>query len=163
MPSSQMHCGFAMPTRDMCCRRRRVLWSVAAMRGGRPEYDKVLLERGPWRPALNSAPAEAMEEKRPVQIADIRETSSFTAGGQTTIAAVELGGLRTVPMVPMIADEKAIGMIVIYRTIVRPSSTSRLHWLRISRSRPLSPSRTRGCSTSCVNLLAAADCDGPCV
>ena len=96
--------------------------SVAAMRGGRPEYAQFLLERGPWRPALNSAPAEAMEEKRPVQIADIRETSSFTAGGQTTIAAVELGGLRTVLMVPMIADEKAIGMIVIYRTIVRPFS-----------------------------------------
>jgi GAF domain-containing protein len=96
--------------------------SVAAMRGGRPEYAQFLLERGPWRPALNSAPAEAMDEKRPVQIADIRETSSFTAGGQTTIAAVELGGLRTVLMVPMIAEEKAIGMIVIYRTIVRPFS-----------------------------------------
>jgi hypothetical protein len=49
----------------------------------------------------------------PVQIADMRETSSFTAGGQVTIAAVELGGLRTVLMVPMIADEKAIGIIVI--------------------------------------------------
>ena len=100
--------------------------SVAAMRGGRPEYAQFLLERGPWRPALNSAPAEAMEEKRPVQIADIRETSSFTAGGQTTIAAVELGGLRTVLMVPMIADEKAIGMIVIYRTIVRPFSDKQI-------------------------------------
>ena len=36
-----------------------------------------------------------------------------------TVAAVELGGLRTVLIVPMIADEKAIGIIVIYRTVVR--------------------------------------------
>jgi transcriptional regulator with GAF, ATPase, and Fis domain len=100
--------------------------SVAVMRGGRPEYAQFLLERGPWRPAPNSAPAEAMEERRPVQIADMRETSSFTAGGQTTIAAVELAGARTVLMVRMIADEKAIGMIVIYRTIVRPFSDKQI-------------------------------------
>jgi GAF domain-containing protein len=34
---------------------------VAAMRGGRPEYAQFLRERGPWRPAPNSAPAVAME------------------------------------------------------------------------------------------------------
>jgi two-component system, NtrC family, sensor kinase len=96
--------------------------SVAAMRGGRPEYAQFLRERGPWRPAPNSAPSQAMEQKMPMQLADMRETSSFTAGGQVTVAAVELGGLRTVLMVPMIADEKAIGIIVIYRRVVRPFS-----------------------------------------
>ena len=67
-----------------------------------------------------------MEQKVSVQIADMRETSSFTASGQVTVAAVELGGLRTVLIVPMIADEKAIGIIVIYRTVVRSFSDKRI-------------------------------------
>jgi transcriptional regulator with GAF, ATPase, and Fis domain len=37
--------------------------TVAAMRGGRPEYAQFLRERGPWRPAPNSAPSEAMERR----------------------------------------------------------------------------------------------------
>ncbi len=96
--------------------------SVAAMRGGRSEYAQFWRERGPWRPSPDSAPAQAMEQKRPVQIADMSQTSSYAAGGQATVAAVELGGLRTVLMVPMVADEKAIGIIVIYRSVVRPFS-----------------------------------------
>jgi len=99
---------------------------IAAMRGGRPEYARLLRERGAWRPAPNSAPAQVMEQKKPVQIADLSQTSSYAAGGQVTVAAVELGGLRTVLMVPMIADERAIGIIVIYRSVVRPFSDKQI-------------------------------------
>jgi GAF domain-containing protein len=100
--------------------------SVAAMRGGRPEYAQFWRERGPWRPVPHSAPAQAMEQKKSVQIADMCQTSDYAAGGQATLAAVELGGLRTVLMVPMIADEKAVGIIVIYRTVVRPFSDKQI-------------------------------------
>jgi len=100
--------------------------SVAAMRGGRPEYARFWRERGRWRPPPDSAPAQAMEQKKPVQIADMSQTSSYTAGGRATVAAVELGGLRTVLMVPMIADEKAIGIIVIYRSVVRAFSDKQI-------------------------------------
>jgi len=96
--------------------------SVTAMRGGRAEYAQFWRERGPWRPAPHSAPAQAIEQKKPVQIADMYQTSDYAAGGQATVAAVELGGLRTVLMVPMMADEKAVGIIVIYRSVVRPFS-----------------------------------------
>ena len=100
--------------------------SVAATRGGRAEYAQFWRERGPWRPAPHSAPAQAMEQKKPVQIDDMCQTSSYAAGGQMTVAAVELGGLRTVLMVPMIADEKAVGIIVIYRSVVRPFSDKQI-------------------------------------
>jgi signal transduction histidine kinase len=99
---------------------------IAAMRGGRPEYAQFLRERGSWRPAPDSGPAQAMEQKKPVQIADLSQTSAYAAGGQSTVAAVELGGLRTVLDVPMIADEKAIGVIVIYRNVVRPFSDKQI-------------------------------------
>ena len=100
--------------------------TVAAMRGGRAEYAQFWRDRGPWRPAPHSAPAQAMEQKKPVQIADMCQTSDYAAGGQATVAAVELGGLRTVLMVPMIADEKAVGTIVIYRSVVRPFSDKQI-------------------------------------
>jgi signal transduction histidine kinase len=100
--------------------------SVAAMRGGRPEYAQFWRERGPWRPAPHSAPVQAMEQKKPVQIADMSQTSGYAAGGEATVAAVKLGGLRTVLMVPMIADEKAVGIIVIYRSVVRPFSDKQI-------------------------------------
>src|SRR5215469_9354736 len=100
--------------------------SVAALRGERPEYAEFLRERGPWRPAPDSAPSQAMEQKKPVQIADMSQTSGYAAGGQATVAAVKLGGLRTALLVPMVTDEKAIGFIVIYRTIVRPFSDKQI-------------------------------------
>ena len=100
--------------------------SITAVRGVRPEYAQFWRERGPWRPAPDSAPAQAMEQKKPVQIADMSQTSSYAAGGQTTVAAVKLGGLRTTLLVPMVTDEKAIGFIVIYRNVVRPFSDKQI-------------------------------------
>jgi GAF domain-containing protein len=94
--------------------------SVAAMRGWRPEYAEFLRERGPWRPASHGAPAQAMEQKKPVQIADMRETEGYARRERPTVAAVELGGIRTVLFVPMVADEQAIGVIAVYRSVVRP-------------------------------------------
>jgi GAF domain-containing protein len=95
---------------------------VAAMRGGRPEWTQFLRERGPWQPAPHGAPVQAMKQKKPIQIADLRQTSGYAAGERTTVAAVTLGGVRTVLFVPMVADEKAIGIFVIYRSTVRPFS-----------------------------------------
>ncbi|MGB8633287.1 MAG: GAF domain-containing protein [Xanthobacteraceae bacterium] len=100
--------------------------SVAASRGGRPEYAQYWRERGAWRPGPDTAPVQAMEQKKPVQIADMSQTSSYAAGGQATVAAVELGGLRTVLMVPMIGDEKAVGIVVIYRSLVRSFSDKQI-------------------------------------
>jgi GAF domain-containing protein len=63
--------------------------------------------------------AQAMEQKKPIQIADMRQTSGYTRREPATVAAVELGGIRTALFVPMVADEKAIGVIALYRTVVR--------------------------------------------
>ncbi len=100
--------------------------SVAAMCGGQPEYAEFLRERGPWRPAPHGAPAQAMEQKKPIQIADMSQTSGYVAGERATVAAVELGKIRTVLFVPMVADEKAIGVIAVYRRVVRPFSDKQI-------------------------------------
>jgi two-component system, NtrC family, sensor kinase len=108
---------------------------VAAMRGGPPEFAESLRERGPWRPAPHGAPVEAMHKKKSVQITDLSQTAGYAARESNTVIAVELGGVRTVLWVPMVMDEKAIGLIVIYRSVVSPSRISRLPLSRASRNR----------------------------
>ena len=53
--------------------------------------------------------------------------------------------------VPMLKDDELLGAIVIYRQEVRPFTEKQIELVRISPPRPSSPSRTRGCSTSCAN------------
>ena len=53
-------------------------------------------------------------------------------------------------------DDDPIGAIVIYRTrCATVHRTSRSSWCRTSLSRPSSPSRTCGCSTSCANRCSS--------
>src|SRR5262249_37524371 len=92
---------------------------VTAMRGAQPGYAAFLRERGPWRPAPHGATAIAMKEKKPVQLADLSLEPGYAAGDRATVAAVALGGLRTVPFVTMIRDDDAMGVIAIYRCEVR--------------------------------------------
>jgi signal transduction histidine kinase len=99
---------------------------VAAMRGGRPEWAQFLRERGPWQPAPHGASVQAMKQKNPIQIADLSQTSGYAAGERATVAAVTLGEVRTVLFVPMVKGEKAIGIFVVYRSVVRPFSDKQI-------------------------------------
>ena len=69
------------------------------------------------------------------------------------VAAVELGGVRTFLAVPMLKENELIGVFTVYRQEVRPFTDKQIELVRTSPPRPSSPSRTRGCSTSCANLL----------
>jgi two-component system NtrC family sensor kinase len=110
----------------MCCAPRRTLCLLQPCAEGARNTHSFGASVGHGGRRPDSAPTQAMEQKKPVQIADMSQTSSYAARGHATVAAVELGGLRTVLMVPMIADEKAIGIIVIYRSIVRPFSNKQI-------------------------------------
>ena len=63
---------------------------------------------------------------------------------------VEMAGVRTLLVVPMLKERELVGAISVYRQEVGRSPTSRSSWCRISPPRPSSPSRTRDCSTSCA-------------
>ena len=63
----------------------------------------------------------------------------------------KLGGAHDHRRVPMLKDDDLVGAIVIYRQEVGRSPKSRSSWCRTSPPRPSSPSRTRGCSTSCAS------------
>jgi signal transduction histidine kinase/putative methionine-R-sulfoxide reductase with GAF domain len=51
---------------------------------------------------------------------DLAATQGYAEGSPSTVAAVELGGVRTTVAVPMLKDKELIGVIVIFRQEVRP-------------------------------------------
>ena len=91
-----------------------------------------------------------MATKQMVHIDDMMADQTYVSD-PLRIAVVKLGGVRTLLAVPMLKDDELIGAIVIYRQEVRPFTDKQIELVRTSPRRPSSPSRIRGCSTSCAS------------
>ena len=89
--------------------------------------------------------------KKVVHIADLRAEKAYADRDPCIVAGVELGGVRTVLMVPMLKETNSSVRSVCTAKKFGPSPTNRLHWCRTSPLKPSSPSRTRGCSTNYVS------------
>ena len=57
---------------------------------------------------------------QPIQIEDIRTQVHYLEGNAAVVALSDLGGARTLAIVPMLRDDDLIGTITIYRQEVRP-------------------------------------------
>ena len=124
--------------------------AVAATRDAPPGYVEArkrnLLQISPGGPL-----EQVINTKQVVHIADLKELRQYRERHPTIVAAVELGGFRTCLMVPMLRDDELIGAISILRQEVRPFTDKQIDLFRTLPRRPSSPSRTRGCSMSCVS------------
>src|SRR5262249_56671299 len=92
---------------------------------GIPPRIAEYLQRGPHRPALNrpsplTAISRVVQSRQTVHITDYRVDPSYLDGDPLTVAAVELAGIRTLIVVPMLKNNEPIGAIAIYRLEVRP-------------------------------------------
>jgi len=58
--------------------------------------------------------------RQPVQVSDLRADPSYVEGDPLPVAGVEIAGIRTVLLVPMLKENELIGVIAIYRREVRP-------------------------------------------
>jgi two-component system NtrC family sensor kinase len=74
----------------------------------------------PFRPGPNTATARMVQTKKVVHIADLAAEQSYIERVSHTIPSVELGGVRTLLMVPMLKENELVGAIAIYRQEVRP-------------------------------------------
>jgi GAF domain-containing protein len=70
--------------------------------------------------AADAAVTRAATTKQPCHHVDARTEQSYLAGDPQFVAAVNLGGMRTVVSVPILKDDQLIGVISIYRQEVRP-------------------------------------------
>jgi GAF domain-containing protein len=108
--------------------------------------------RLPLRRGENNPIGEMLTAKTVLHVDDLAADERYTKRrNPNVIAAVELGGVRTLLAVPMLKDDELIGALIVYRQEVRPFSDKQINWSRTSPPRPSSPSRTHGCLTSCAN------------
>ena len=80
-------------------------------------------------------------EGKSVQIPDVLADPEYTLR-----EIARLGDFRTILGVPLLREAFPIGLFVLHRATVGHSLTSRSSWWRPSLTRPLSRSRTLGCS-----------------
>jgi signal transduction histidine kinase len=78
------------------------------------EFEKFMDEH-PIQIGRGTTVARAIEEKRPVQIADVFADPEFKFQ-----EGAKIGGVRSVAAVPMLKDNELIGVIAVYRRDVRP-------------------------------------------
>jgi GAF domain-containing protein len=104
------------------------------------EYHEYMRER-PIIPGRGSVLGRAVTECKPVLVDDVEADPEYTLReGQ------RLGGFRTVLCIPLLREGVPIGVIVLTRSTVRPSPTSKLNLQRLFLTKRQSPLRTYGCS-----------------
>jgi GAF domain-containing protein len=83
-----------------------------------PAYAEMR-RREPLRPHPGTAHAEVVRTKQVVHISDARTLPAYLEGSPMPVAIVDVGGARTLLVVPMLKEDDLIGTIVIYRQEVR--------------------------------------------
>jgi len=89
--------------------------TIPAFHGSRTQFvDLINDDPLPLDPSV-SLTAEAMIEKRSMQIADFSDNEIYRSGQPQRLHAVDVEGVRTVMVVPLLIKDEAIGAIFLYR------------------------------------------------
>jgi two-component system NtrC family sensor kinase len=81
-------------------------------------------------PDPNTALGRTIQTKDAVQIEDITADQAYAERDPQRVAAVELGGVRTLLSVPLLKNNEVIGAISIYREVVRPFADKQIALVR---------------------------------
>ena len=94
---------------------------MAALHGDLPGAFKEQWRCGTlFRPHPDVAPARAVRTRKVVHVADLREDRAYLSGDPLPVAGVEVAGIRTLVVIPMLKENEPVGAISIYRKEVRP-------------------------------------------
>jgi signal transduction histidine kinase len=102
---------------------------------GMPPAFEAYLRRGPHRPPLNRVNpltpiGRVIQTHQTVHIADYREDQTYLDRDPITVAAIELAGIRTLVVVPMIKNDELMGAIIIFRQEVRPFTEKQIELVK---------------------------------
>ena len=101
--------------------------------GMSPEFAKWVAEEADKYPPLDTSSEDGfgrmVVEKQPIQILDRRESANYRNGVPSTVALVELGGVRTYLAVPLLKEGRVIGGIVMLRPEVRAFTQKQIELL----------------------------------
>ena len=83
-----------------------------------------------WQVHPRSSMATAIRSKQVVQVEEMRSSPVYLERWPMSVQLVELGGARTVVVVPMLRDDEVIGLITVYRQEVRPFGDKQVDLLK---------------------------------
>ncbi len=94
---------------------------TAALHGDLPDTWFKLWRTGTlYRPGPDVTISRAVASRQPVQTPDLRENPAYLQNEALPVSAVEVAGIRTLVVVPMLKENEVIGAFAIYRKEVRP-------------------------------------------
>src|SRR5262245_16192711 len=103
-------------------------WRAAAMFGVPPAFAEFW-QRGPQHPDPRTALGRVAATKQTVHVADVTTEPAYIENDPVFVAAVKLGGFRTILAVPMLKEDELVGTIAIYRTEVNPFTEKQIELL----------------------------------
>jgi len=81
-------------------------------------FDEYCRQKRVWGPTTGLG--QIVRTKKPVHILDVREQRAYVDREPNRVAAVEMSGMRTIVVVPMLKEGELIGTFSIFRQQVRP-------------------------------------------
>jgi GAF domain-containing protein len=103
----------------------REVFTVAAVQGP-PAIVEFLRNRPPTRPGSGTSMERLARGERSVHVRDAMAEEAYRRGDPTRRAVVDLGGCRTFVSVGLRKDDALLGAISVYRSEVKPFSTTEI-------------------------------------
>src|SRR5262245_4458825 len=104
-------------------------WVAAAVQAVPPGFAKYL-RGGPHRPGPETGMARVLKTRAADQVLDAKEDFAYKSRDPLRVAAVDLGGVRTLLAVPMIKENELIGIFSIYRQEVRAFTDKQIEFVQ---------------------------------